>query len=174
MSSVKFNIAGIITDSIVDGPGIRVSVFAQGCLHACVGCHNPSSHSFEEKHLMSVKEVYEIIKRNKLSKGVTFSGGEPFCQAQAFYELAKLLKEDGYEIACYTGYTYEEIKNSDETKNNLLNLLDILIDGKFVMPLRNLDLRFKGSENQRIIDVQESLEKNEIILSKDERWVGSC
>ncbi len=168
----NFNIAGIIYDSIVDGPGVRVAIFCQGCPHACEGCHNPDSHSFNTKRIISVLQVYSEIKKNKLCKGVTFSGGEPFCQALAFCKLAKMLKADGYEIACYTGYTYEELLLANEEQKNLLCMLDVLIDGKFILQKRNLSLNFRGSENQRIIDVQNSLLHKKTVLLNDKRWQG--
>ncbi len=166
-----FNIANIIHDSIVDGPGMRISIFCQGCPHACLGCHNPQSLPFENNILMSVEEVFEEIQKNKLCKSVTFTGGEPFCQAGAFYELAKLLKAQNYEIASYSGYTFEELLKLGAQQEQLLNMIDVLIDGRFVLAKLNLSLRFKGSENQRIIDVQKSMKERKAVLSTDERWV---
>ncbi len=165
-----FNIANIIHDSIVDGPGMRISIFCQGCPHACLGCHNPQSLPFENNVLMSVQEVFENIQKNKLCKAVTFTGGEPFCQAKAFCALAKLLKAHGYEIASYTGYTFEELLAMGAEQEQLLNNIDVLIDGRFVLAKLNLSLSYRGSENQRIIDVKESLKAKKAVLSKDERW----
>ncbi len=168
----ELNIAGIAVDSVVDGPGIRVAVFCQGCIHYCAGCHNPESHSFEPNRVMSVSLIYDIIKKNPLCRGVTFSGGEPFCQPSGFFELAKRLKADGYEIACYSGYTFEELATSNEPQQQLLSMLDVLIDGRFELEKRNLSLLFKGSSNQRIIDVQKSLKNNCVVIVSDNRWVA--
>ncbi len=168
----SLNIAGIAVDSVVDGPGIRVAIFSQGCPHSCVGCHNPESHSFEPNRVISVAEIYDIIKKNPLCRGVTFSGGEPFCQPEGFISLAKMLKSDGYEIACYSGYTFEELMALGELQRELLQLIDVLIDSRFILEKLNLNLLFKGSENQRIIDVAKSLANNEVVIVSDSRWVG--
>ncbi len=167
------NIASIVNDSVVDGPGLRIAIFSQGCPHACLGCHNPQSHSFDKNTLISVDEIYKIIRANSLCKGITFTGGEPLCQPEPFYNLAKMLKPFGYEIACYSGYRFEEILAADSMQQALLAEIDVLIDGRYVEAMRNLNLRFKGSENQRVIDVQKSLTTGQVELIKDERWIGS-
>lgn len=175
------NIAGLVNDSIVDGPGIRFTVFAQGCSHNCLGCHNPFTHPFGTGTDTDIYEIISQVKQNPLVRGVTFSGGDPFFQAEGFALLGKELKKLGYEIASYTGFTWEHliaIGNKDQIE--LLKTLDILVDGPFVLNLRNLDLRFRGSSNQRIIDVQKSLENIQIcttpvaqpILCTAKRWVG--
>ncbi len=165
------NVAQIVGESIVDGPGIRSVVFCQGCHHACEGCHNPQSHSFGTGINMLPLQIYSEIKKYKLSKGVTFSGGEPFCQSEPLTELAKMLKNDGYEIACYTGYTFEELLNSkDSGKKQLLYSLDVLIDGPFILKERSLELLFRGSKNQRIIDVQNSIKSASAVLCSAKRW----
>ncbi len=172
-NSLYLDVADIIGDSVVDGPGLRTVVFCQGCVHNCPGCHNPQSHEFGVGTKFSVQETYEKIRSNKLCKGVTFSGGEPFCQPEAFSELAKLLREHGYEVACYTGYIFEKLLNSnDKWKKELLNNIHILIDGPFLIDKLSLQLRFKGSENQRIIDVQKSLKSGAVVLASDGRWDG--
>ncbi|MBR2743039.1 MAG: anaerobic ribonucleoside-triphosphate reductase activating protein [Clostridia bacterium] len=168
-------IAGIVGDSITDGPGLRVAVFVQGCPHHCEGCHNPTTHDFSGGTPMSVSDVYKIIKKNPIIKGVTFSGGEPFCQASPLASLAKLVKADGLELAVYSGYTFEELlklSKSDEGVMALLSLCDTLIDGRFVLSERSLSIRFRGSRNQRIIDVQKSLEAGEAVPDTTERWNG--
>lgn len=165
-------LASIVEDSIVDGPGIRVTVFCQGCPHRCEGCHNPQSHPFEGGTPKTAQEVFAVIKGSPLARGVTFSGGEPFAQAQAFAALAALLKADGYEVASYSGYTFEELLAGTPAQQALLQQLDILVDGPFVMAQRNLDLRFRGSENQRIIDVPRSLAQKSAVLCTAERWTG--
>ncbi|WP_032122073.1 anaerobic ribonucleoside-triphosphate reductase activating protein [Clostridium amazonitimonense] len=166
--SNKLRIAGIIKESIVDGPGIRLVVFAQGCKHNCKGCHNPHTHSFQGGELVEVKNIIEELKGNPLLDGITLSGGEPFEQAGAFRELAKKAKALGYNIITYTGYTYEYILNKGRKTEDWLRFLeeiDILIDGKFEISKKNLLLQYRGSENQRIIDVKESLIKNNIVLA---------
>lgn len=165
-------LASIVEDSIVDGPGIRVTVFCQGCPHRCEGCHNPQSHPFEGGTPKTVQEVFAVIKGSPLARGVTFSGGEPFAQAEAFAALAALLKADGYEVASYSGYTFEELLTGTPAQQALLQQLDILVDGPFVLAQRNLDLRFHGSENQRIIDVPRSLAQKSAVLCTAERWTG--
>ncbi|MEG1365658.1 MAG: anaerobic ribonucleoside-triphosphate reductase activating protein [Oscillospiraceae bacterium] len=171
MAYKTINIAGIASDSIVDGPGIRVAIFTQGCPHHCEGCHNPSTHSFGTGKDTTVQELYSIVKSNPIARGVTFSGGEPFAQCEGLCELAKLLKADGYELAAYSGYTFDELIQN-EVQKALLQQLDILIDGKFVLAQRNLGLRFRGSENQRIINVPQSLASSKAVLCTQSRWIG--
>lgn len=167
------NLSGIVQDSIVDGPGLRIAIFAQGCPHKCTGCHNPETWDFSGGTKISVEEVYEIIRQNPLCRGVTFSGGEPFCQAEEFSRLAKMLKADGYEVASYTGYTLEELLAlNTPAVLDLLQSLDILIDGRFEIKNRSLELLFKGSTNQRILDVEKSLTSSTPVLSTDPRWLG--
>ncbi|MEG1060056.1 MAG: anaerobic ribonucleoside-triphosphate reductase activating protein [Oscillospiraceae bacterium] len=169
MSTLK--IAGIVGDSITDGPGIRTAVFVQGCPHKCEGCHNPQSHDFNGGTEMDVDEIFKKIEQNPLLSGVTFSGGEPFCQAGGLAELGKKVKSLGLEIAIYTGYTFEQLMSgNDPDRMELLSLCDILVDGRFILAQRSLDLKFKGSKNQRTIDVQRSLETGEAVLDNTERW----
>ena len=159
---MKINVAGIVEESIVDGEGFRFVVFCQGCPHHCVGCHNPSSWSFEEKEMVDADDIYQKMIKNPMLDGLTLSGGEPFMQVDALVELAKKVKPK-YNIWCYTGFTFEELLR-DEHKMKLLNLIDVLVDGRFELSQRDLTLTFKGSRNQRIIDVQKSLENNNIML----------
>jgi anaerobic ribonucleoside-triphosphate reductase activating protein len=173
------NLAGTVGDSIVDGPGIRFTVFAQGCSFDCPGCHNPQTHEFGIGEDVSVDDLVTRIRANPLVSGVTFSGGDPFFQAEAFAALAARLKELGYEVASYTGFTWEALLSSGAlAQRELLSQLDILVDGPFVLALRNLNLRFRGSENQRIIDVLKSLERSRNdplaapVLCTAKRWVG--
>lgn len=164
------NLAGIVRESIVDGPGIRFAVYCQGCPHGCPGCHNPQTHPFGEGKDTDVAAVMKEIRKNPLLSGVTFSGGEPFCQPKALLSLAKEVKKNGLDIVIFTGYTYEELLDmSGETPaiEGLLSLCDILIDGRFIESQRDLSLRFRGSRNQRIIDVQATRKKGDIILSPD-------
>ena len=173
MIQQTINIAGIMEDSIVDGPGLRTAIFAQGCPRRCEGCHNPESWAFGTGTDMTVQDLFWRVKKNPLVRGVTFSGGEPFSQAEPFTELAKLLKANGYEVASYTGYTFEELlENGTPAQKQLLAALDILVDGEFVLAQRNLDLRFRGSENQRILDVPQSLARGRAVWCTAARWVG--
>ena len=151
---MDLNIAGIVEESIVDGPGIRYVVFTQGCPHHCPGCHNPETHSFSGGHFISVEDIFTQFQQDALLKGITFSGGEPFCQPEPLVELAKLVHGMGKDVAVFTGYTYEElIKMEDPAIRVLLDETDLLIDGPYLEDLRNLELRFRGSENQRLIDM---------------------
>jgi len=164
-------IAGIIKESIVDGPGIRMVVFAQGCRHGCPGCHNPGTHSFDAGALATVDSVLEQAKRNPLLDGITFSGGDPFEQAEAFALLARKAKEHGMDIVTYTGYTYEYIiqnLSGHRGWDALLDETDILIDGRYEADKRNLLLKFRGSENQRIIDVKRSKAEGRIVTIESE------
>jgi len=165
--NATIRVAGIVKESIVDGPGIRLVVFAQGCKHHCAGCHNPETHSFEGGELMSVEEILEQVKKNPLLDGVTFSGGDPFEQADSFAILGEKVKALGLNVMTYTGYTYEKIIDGIKTNSQWKSLLyttDILVDGKFDLNKKSLALKFRGSSNQRIIDVKKSLKLNQIIL----------
>ncbi len=156
---MKIRIAGTVEDSIVDGPGLRFVVFVQGCPHSCVGCHNPETHDFGGGHDVTVDELFNMCVENPLTKGVTFSGGEPFCQAEPLYELGKRFKERGYDIICYSGWTYEQLlkkAESEEYVGKLLSVADYLVDGRFELEKRSLELCFRGSSNQRIIDLRKS------------------
>lgn len=152
------NIAGIVKESIVDGPSIRFTIFVQGCPHNCLGCHNPQTHDFKGGKEISIDKIITTLKDMPYISGVTFSGGEPFCQAEALYNLANHLKQMGKHLMCYTGYTFEELINkNDKYTNLLLSKLDLLVDGKFEQDKKSLDLKFRGSSNQRILDIQKSL-----------------
>ena len=154
---MKINIAGIQKQSIVDGIGLRYVVFAQGCSHACPGCHNPESHPFGIGKDYDIDDLIKEIDKNPLLKGVTFSGGEPFDQASGFLEFANRIKRTKLDIWCYTGYIYEDLVNSDDiSKVRLLENIDVLVDGKFQIEKRSLAMPYRGSFNQRIIDVKKS------------------
>lgn len=166
----KLNIAGLVDDSIVDGVGLRFVVFVQGCPRACPGCHNAETQPFVEKTLMSAEEIMERIAKNPLLDGVTFSGGEPMCQAEGLCELAKMIKEKKLHLAVYTGFQYEQLMNSKvKGVKELLSFVDVLIDGEFKQELRDYRLKFRGSSNQRVIDVQKSGET--VVLVSDEKWL---
>ncbi len=166
------NLAGIAQDSIVDGPGIRIALFCQGCPHHCEGCHNPETWPFEGGTPMEIADLLDMIHDNPLCHGITFSGGEPFAQAEEFAKLAEQLKKEGYEIASYSGYTFEELLDGTQAQRALLEQLDILIDGRFGLAERSLDLNFRGSRNQRILNVPASLAAGRAVEETSARWQG--
>ena len=165
-------LSGIVSDSIVDGPGIRTTIFSQGCPHHCPGCHNPETWAFGCGTQVPVEAILEIVKSNPLCRGVTFSGGEPFSQAAAFARLAVLLKEQGYEVASYSGYTFEALLKGSEAQRALLSVIDVLIDGPFLQDQKSLELAFRGSRNQRILDVKRSLAEGRAVEITSGRWLG--
>jgi len=163
----ELRVAGIERESIVDGPGIRLVVFAQGCSHNCPGCHNPSTHSFNGGMTMSIGSILQILRGNPLLEGITLSGGEPFEQAEGFAELASGAREMGYHVMTYTGYTYDEIIAGSDGRpgwGDLLDNTDILVDGPFMMGKKNMLLKFRGSENQRLIDVKRTKTEKRIAV----------
>lgn len=163
----QVRIAGVVKESIVDGPGIRFVVFAQGCRHFCEGCHNPATHDFNSGKLVDIEAIIKEMKKNPLLDGITLSGGEPFEQPEGFGELAKRSKELGYHVMAYTGYTYETLMGKkDASQLHLLENSDILVDGKFEVEKKSLMLKFRGSKNQRIIDVKKSRLQNKLVLSE--------
>ena len=166
------NLAGIVSDSIVDGPGIRTAVFCQGCPHHCPGCQNPETWAFGGGTDMEAEQVLEVIRSNPLCRGVTFSGGEPFAQAGELYPLALALKDLGYETASYTGYLFEDLLHGTPDQRKLLDVLDVLIDGPFLLAERSLNLRFRGSANQRILNVPASLVEYRAVWETSPRWTG--
>jgi len=171
--SETIRVAGIENDSITDGPGLRFTLFVQGCPRACPGCHNPQSIPLEGGELHTTEDLIGRIRKNPLLTGVTFSGGEPLIQAAALLPLAKMIHEDNLDLAIYTGYTFEEIlKENDPDVLLLLSFADILIDGPYVIKKRNLSLRFRGSGNQRILDVPKSLAAREAVWTNDKDWTG--
>jgi anaerobic ribonucleoside-triphosphate reductase activating protein len=162
--------AGMIRESIVDGPGIRLVVFAQGCPHACPGCHNPHTHSFVGGNEMSCDSIIEEVRRNPLLSGVTWSGGEPFEQAERFVELSHRVKALGKNIITYTGYTFETIMERAGKRKGWLELLkasDYLMDGPFIEERRSYHLLFRGSDNQRFLDMAESLRQGKAVCVPD-------
>lgn len=162
---MKLNLAGVIKESIVDGRGIRYTVFTQGCPHHCHGCHNPQTWDFNGGSEKSIEEIFEDFKQNPLLKGITFSGGEPFCQPAPLAQLAGLVRGIGKDVTVYTGYTYEQLlAKNDPDINALLAQTDVLIDGPFVEDLKNLELHFRGSENQRLIDMKQTRESGSVAL----------
>lgn len=154
---ISIPVAGIEPMSIVDGPGLRFTLFVQGCPHHCKGCHNPQTHDFYKPvNRLSIDEIYnKIMKNAKYIKAVTFSGGEPFMYDYQLAMLAYKLKsnDSNFQLLAYTGFTIEKLMNT----SLLLQYLDFLIDGLFIEEKKSLELKFRGSSNQRIIDVQETL-----------------
>ncbi len=167
---MKIRIAGTVGESIVDGPGFRYTIFTQGCPHNCEGCHNPQTHDFNGGHLVETDLILREIIKDPLLDGVTYSGGEPFCQCKPLTELADKIKGFGgfpLNIISYTGYTYEYLVSNADADNGymeLLKRLDYLVDGPFVLSKRSLELKFMGSSNQRFIDVQKSLKEGRAVV----------
>lgn len=160
---MNIRIAGLVNDSIVDGPGFRFTVFTQGCPHACLGCHNPQTHDFSAGTVTDTEEILDKIKKNPLLDGITLSGGEPFCQSEACAEIARNARKLGLNVWSYSGYTFEELVSGKEEWKILLRELDVLVDGRFELEKRTLECRFRGSWNQRLIDVQASLKQGTAI-----------
>jgi len=157
---MKIQLSGVINDSIVDGPGIRFTIFTQGCLHNCPGCHNPSTHDPTGGYTADIDALFEQIQKNKLLKGVTFSGGEPFLQAEALAKLGVKAHAISLNVVTYTGYTFDYLLANREQHSGwqeLLEQTDILIDGPFLLEQKSLLLSFRGSANQRVLDCKASL-----------------
>jgi len=170
---ISLRLSGIVEESVVDGPGIRCTLFVQGCPHHCRGCHSPQTHGFDGGYEADVAEMAALIRGNPLISGVTFSGGEPMCQAGALFRLARSIKEAGLGIAVYTGYTLEALlEENDRDRMELLRVCDILIDGRFEGEKRDLALLFRGSSNQRILDVPQSLQRQAAVPAVDPAWIG--
>ncbi|WP_295159230.1 anaerobic ribonucleoside-triphosphate reductase activating protein [Selenomonas sp. AE3005] len=151
---MKIRIAGIVDDSIVDGDGLRLSVFTQGCPHHCVGCQNPDTHAASGGRDEDTENILARIDENPLLTGITFSGGEPFLQPAPLTRLAKEAHKLGLDVWSYTGYTLEELlAKKNPAIDALLRELDVLVDGPYEERLRDLTLNFRGSSNQRIIDM---------------------
>lgn len=166
MESPKIRLSGVVEESITDGPGIRYSIFTQGCPHLCPGCHNPQTHDKSGGYLKSADDLIAEINANTYLSGVTFTGGEPFLQAEVCHYIAQNIKI-GQSIMAFTGYTFEELLKKGQTEKAILDFLqdlDYLVDGRFELANRSLALKFKGSTNQRIIDVKSSLALNSIMI----------
>lgn len=145
---MQIRIAGIVPESFVDGEGIRYAIFMQGCKRHCVGCHNPATHAIDGGYIMDTDDIIDQIKKTPLIKGITLTGGEPFLQIEAANVIASAAKNIGLDVWCYTGYTFEELPTEASI---LLENVDVLVDGAYIESLRNLELPFRGSSNQRII-----------------------
>ena len=167
-------IASIEPESTIDGEGWRYVIFTQGCNHNCLGCHNPQTHDFNSGKLVSDSELISQIQENPLLDGITLSGGDPFFQAENLINLVKQCRCLGLTVWAYTGFIFEDFLNfknkckTDARVNksmlNLLNYIDVVVDGRFILEQRTLDSKYIGSKNQRIIDVKKSLKNNKIIL----------
>lgn len=163
----EIRIFGLVEDSIVDGPGLRFGIFVQGCTHACPGCHNPESQPKVGGEPYTLSAIRDEILANKLITGVTFSGGEPFEQTDLCAPLAHRLKEDGLNIWAYSGYLAEDLIAKAETHQptrEFLENIDVLVDGPFIESLQSYELKWRGSSNQRLIDMPRTLTSGEIII----------
>lgn len=167
---LTLQVFGLAQDSIVDGPGLRFVVFVQGCTHHCLGCHNPESQSKEGGTTYSLDDLYDKIRANGLVHAVTFSGGEPFEQPEACAELAARLKEDGYNLWAYSGYMLEDLLKmgeDDAAIKRFLENIDVLVDGPYIESLHSYDAKWRGSTNQRIIDVPATLAEGTVVIAID-------
>lgn len=151
----------IVAGTSVDGPGLRTSIYFAGCDHACPGCHNPESWAHDGGREMTVDEVMEVVRENEFN--VTFSGGDPLYQAESVTELARAIKNEGYTLWCYTGFTYEQLDGHPHFEA-LMALVDVLVDGPFVEKLRDTSLLFRGSSNQRLIDMNATRKSGNIVM----------
>ncbi len=168
---MNIRIAGTVSDSIVDGPGLRFTVFAQGCPHDCPGCHNPETHDPMGGRDADTDELIAKMKKNPLLSGLTLSGGDPMSQPLPCLELAKAAHGMGLNVWTYTGWTYEALtRENDPDRAALLRETDVLIDGPFIQTQRSLELTFCGSRNQRLIDMKKTLASGAIVLWEKPKW----
>ena len=171
VEELPLRMAGVIRESIVDGPQLRFVVFVQGCPHHCPGCHNPESHDPEGGYESTTTRIWNAIRENPLLRGVTFSGGEPFLWGHELAALGKAAREAGLDVMTYTGFTYEtllEKAKTDKSVHELLAVTNYLVDGPFILAERDLNLKFRGSRNQRILDITcYPNSKNAVLLDFD-------
>lgn len=168
---MEMRIFGTVEDSIVDGPGLRYSVFVQGCPHHCPGCHNPESHDFAGGRVEDTDSLLLPLKKNPLLDGLTLSGGEPMCQPEGCRILAEAAHQARMNVWCYTGYTWEELlAEHDPARMALLDQVDVLVEGPFLLSERSLELKYCGSRNQRLVDVKKSLAAGAVILWQPPKW----
>jgi len=163
--------ADLQEDSIVDGEGIRTVLWTQGCPHHCPGCHNPQTHDFNQGVLVDVEDVKDAIRDLRGQDGLTFSGGDPFMQPKECAEIAHFARTMGLNIWCYTGYTFEQLLSLSKNKPEIMDFLreiDILVDGRFILAKKSYSALFRGSTNQRLIDVKKSLEQGVVVLKQEE------
>ena len=171
VKTMEIRLAGLEPESIVDGPGYRFTVFVQGCPHNCPGCHNPQTHDFSGGHLADTDDVIAHLGKNPLVRGLTLSGGEPMMQPEPLYLIAKAAKEKGMNVWCYTGFTLEELLRENRAdRMKLLSAVDVLVDGPFRSHERSLDLLYRGSKNQRLIDMPATLKGGTIRLYAPPEW----
>ena len=162
---MRISLSGATGDSIVDGPGLRLTIFTQGCLHHCPGCHNPQTHDPEGGSWADTEDILAAAAENPLLDGITLSGGDPFLQPVPCLALAEGAHKIGLNVWTYTGYTWEALlEENDAEKLALLKETDVLVDGPFLLAERSLELRFCGSRNQRLIDVKKSLAEDKVVL----------
>ena len=164
---MKIRLAGLQPESIVDGPGIRFTVYFQGCSHRCPGCHNPETHDAAGGSLVDLEQLLEQIDCSRAVDGVTFSGGEPFEQTPAAAALAAEVIKLGLDLVIYSGYTFEELISkslSDQSTGYLLKTGSLLVDGPFVLAEKDLNLAYRGSRNQRLIDLPRSINSGKAAL----------
>ena len=162
---MRISLSGVTGDSIVDGPGLRLTIFTQGCLHHCPGCHNPQTHDPEGGSWADTEDILAAAVENPLLDGITLSGGDPFLQPVPCLALAEGAHKIGLNVWTYTGYTWEALlEENDAEKLALLKETDVLVDGPFLLAERSLELRFCGSRNQRLIDVKKSLAEDKVVL----------
>ena len=164
----SIRLAGIVRESIVDGPGIRMTVFVQGCPHHCPGCHNPQTHDPKGGYDCELQKIIDAFDEDPLLRGITLSGGEPFEQAEGLLPLVRAVRQRGKDVVAFSGYTFEQL--AEKAKNEpavgeILSLCCLLVDGRFVQAQRDLSLRFRGSRNQRLIDPAASLKEGRAVLS---------
>ena len=168
---MKIRLAGLVPESIVDGPGYRFAVFVQGCPHHCPGCHNPKTHDFAGGYEADTDDIVAKLGGNPLVRGVTLTGGEPMMQAAALCRVAEAAKERGMNVWCYTGFTLEALtEEQNPDRMRLLGLIDVLVDGPYLSHERSLDLLYCGSKNQRLIDMKKTREAGEICLYELPVW----
>ena len=169
--SSKIRLAGLIEDSIVDGPGLRLVIFTQGCLMVCPGCHNPNTWDLNSGTLYDIDFIEEKWIKNPLTMGITISGGEPFLQIDHILEIVRRALSANLNVIIYSGYQYEYLlSKNDEKINEILDSINYLIDGPFVLAKRDLTLLFRGSSNQRIIDIKETKKQNKIVLMDESNY----
>ena len=168
---MEIRLAGLVPESIVDGPGYRFAIFVQGCPHACPGCHNPKTHDPCGGYIADTGEIIEKLGANPLVRGVTLTGGEPMMQAEALSEIAQAAKAKGLSVWCYTGFTLEALyARQDEACMRLLKYIDVLVDGPYIARERSLELLYRGSGNQRLIDMAATRAAGEIRLFEPDVW----
>lgn len=161
---MKIKIAGYVPESIVDGDGVRLAIFTQGCPHHCEGCQNPHTWDYNAGTVMDTDD-FDKLMANPLLTGITLTGGEPFLQQDACVELADMAHSRGLNVWCYTGYNFEALRLATNYRGKrLIEYVDILVDGRFELSKKSLNLLFRGSTNQRIIDVKKSLSGKEVVL----------